>query len=209
MTEPTEPTTQYASKNGASFLLSEQQIDEALKTLNYIRLSADKDKEFGFSDEFNLFIKKMLFLNPQSYGSRIQNYVAKSFNLGVVNQKNDKGDLRNSLNQHFEVKASLITHINPCLNLVQIRLWQKISGYFCVAIDTRETPFKTYVFFLTKNEMEIECANNASSAHGTQAAVENNMNKELRMSLVINPQNSLFQEWCRKYLQEDIDLRTI
>jgi hypothetical protein len=181
-------------------------LDTAFVVVREVGTAARKSPSYGFTDTFDIFIKKMLLLNPQSYGSRIQNYIADQYGLTLVKQTTDKGDFVNSMGQHYEIKVSLVTDSNPRLNLVQIRPWQIISGYYFVAIDTRRNPFKVYVFMLSKNEMAIECAKHASSAHGTKTAVAGNANKELRMDVPIREGNDLFEEWRSRYLQPDIRL---
>ena len=190
-----------------SFSFTEAELDEALALIAEISKMANGNPGFGFDDPYDFFIKKMMCLTPQSYGARIQNYIAEKFNLQKVIQAKGKGDWKNSMQQHYEVKVSIITGNNDSLNVVQIRPWQEISGYYLVAIDTRTSPFKSFVFHLSKNEMSIECEKLASSAHGTKSANSNNENVELRFSVKISETDPTFIGWCSKYLQKDIQLR--
>ncbi len=188
-------------KNKDSFKYSEAEIDQALQVMKYIKEKSKNNPEFVFDKELSFFLKVMKFLTPQSYGSRVQNKLIESLNFTKVEAKLDKGDYKDGFGQHYEVKISLITETNEALNMVQIRPWQKIYGYICIAIDLRDIDPKIYTFKLTKKEMEKECiAMNASSAHGTKKAIEDNKNVELRLGLTINDENTHFLRWKKKYL---------
>lgn len=181
---------------------TEEQVDSALEIMRYFKESSDGKPEFGYDLSLNFFLKIMKFLTPQSYGSRIQNKLIKSLGFSKVDQRLDKGDYKDQFGHHYEVKISLITETNNSLNMVQIRPWQEIKGYICIAIDLREDP-KIYTFKLNKEEMKAECElMKASSAHGTKNAVKNNENIELRMGLKIDLKNKDFLRWKEKYLTD-------
>lgn len=178
-------------------------LDAIRPFVTKVREEASKNKHYGFEDAFGLFLRKMYFLNPQAYGGRIQSYFASRFRFKNVPAKLNKGDFTDALDDHFEFKFSFADYTTPCLNLVQIRLFQDIAGYYCVVSDVRNN-FNTYVFRLTKAQMVEECAvMGATSAHGTKDAVANNMTKELRLSLPIDLSDTNFSRWAETYM--DID----
>src|ERR1035437_7346137 len=162
--------------------LTRDEINVALLVLNSIRTESAGNPTYGFDDAFDDFITKLLFLTPQSYGARLQSFLIKRFRLNPPTSK-DSGDFVDQFGQPHELKASIITPTNNCLNLVQIRPWQDVD-YYCVAIDTRVSPYQEYVFVLSKSQMLEELRlNGATSAHGTALANKNNANIELRMAI--------------------------
>ena len=190
-------------KSKENLKYSEEQIDEALEIMKYIKEQSKGNPEFGFDEDLSFFLKTMKFLTPQSYGSRVQNKLIESLNFTKVDQKLDRGDYRDQFGDHYEVKISLITETNNALNMVQLRPWQDIKGYICIAIDLRGIEPEIYTFKLDKDQMMNECEKmNASSAHGTKNAVEKNENVELRLGLIVNEKNKHFIRWKETYLTE-------
>jgi hypothetical protein len=177
-----------------------EDIRNALDIIQEVREVASNDMEYGFKDDFDTFISKMLCLNPQSYGSRIQKYLISRFGLTGVSASKDLGDFTDQFGEYWELKVSLVTPTNLCLNLVQIRPWQEIQGYYCIAIDTRISPFTEHTFCLTKSQMEEECIlMNATAAHGTKTVTAKNNKTELRLSIKIDDNDKSFLRWCKKY----------
>lgn len=181
--------------------------DEFLIKLNKIIKEINKNKKFGFDLNLKEFIKSMSLINPQSYGKRIENRIIKDLNGDAVLAKEDKGDMLKN-GKYYEIKISLLTQTNSDLNLVQIRTWQNLDYYLCIAFDLRNIKnFNVIPFLLTKNDMIKEMKNvNATSAHGTKKAIEENKNIELRYSLKIDSNNQVFQRWKKKYYIEYSDL---
>lgn len=182
-----------------SGIISKETLDATRPFVAKVREEAAANKRYGFSDPFGIFLRKMYFLNPQGYGARVQNYFSEKFGFKTVPAKANKGDFKDANENHFEFKFSFADGATPCLNLVQIRLFQEIEGYYCVASDVKEL-FKTYVFQLSKEQMTAECSDmNASSAHGTKEALVNNSTRELRLTIPINGTNEHFERWRRLY----------
>jgi hypothetical protein len=176
--------------------------------LEYTRLIrvVSKSPRYAFNLSDKEFIKSMTLLTPQSYGPRIQKRIAEKLGFSTIRSKDDCGDLcDNSTGKKYEVKCSILTPTNSCVNLVQLRLWQPVDYYLCIAYDIRDIRnFKTYVFVLTHDEMKAECKQcRASSAHGTATANVNNKNIELRMSFLVDSSNSIFARWLEKYHKPD------
>jgi hypothetical protein len=182
-----------------------EEITTALRVLNEVRTESAGNPLYGFEDNFDDFVTKLLFLTPQSYGARLQAYLIKRFGLKPATSK-DSGDFVDQFNQPHELKASLITPTNDNLNLVQIRPWQDVD-YYCVAIDTRSAPYKEYVFVLNKEQMLEETFTlRATAAHGTKTANENNNKIELRMSVPIADNDPTFERWKKLYWRRRIHL---
>lgn len=171
--------------------------------MKYIKEQSKGNPEFAFDEDLSFFLKIMKFLTPQSYGSRVQNKLIESLNFKKVDPKLDKGDYKDKFGHHYEVKISLITETNDALNMVQLRPWQDIKGYICIALDLRDVNPNIYTFMLDKKQMQEECnLMKATAAHGTKNAIENNDNVELRLGLIISEKNEHFLRWKQNYLTE-------
>ena len=59
----------------------------AIKTINEVKLAADGNPKYGYSDNFETFIMKMLCLTPQSYGARLQGFMIQRFGLKASDDK--------------------------------------------------------------------------------------------------------------------------
>jgi len=182
-------------------------IDDAVIAELLARRDAiSKNKKWGFDLPEKEFIKGMVCLNPQSYGARIETRIKERLGFTKVKAKDNRGDIMNPVaNLFYEVKISLLTLSNAALNLVQIRLWQEVDYYLCVAYDLRDVyNYKKYIFLLTHDEMEKECIN-ANAAHGTSVSNSNNETVELRLSIICDENDDTFNRWKGKYLIEDYD----
>ena len=89
--------------------------------------------------------------------------------------------------------------------MVQIRLWQDINYYICVAYDVKDiSKYKKYIFLLTHDEMVKE-TKSATAAHGTKEINKKNKNVELRFSFNCTNNDKTFVRWKDKYLVEDYE----
>lgn len=175
--------------------------DEEFKKFQLIKSDIYSDVHYGLNFPIKEFIKCMVFLNPQSYGSRIEKRIILDLNGKSVAASEDKGDMVSNSNQYTEIKASLLTGSNNFLNLVQIRPWQDLNYYFLIAFDLLNLDnFKIHAFLLKKEDMlkEIELLN-FNSAHGTKKAIKDNKNIEYRYSLKIDESNEIFIRWKKMY----------
>lgn len=139
--QPPNPETQLSVAIAEAFSggpITKALLDGIRPFVTRIREEASKSQEYGFVNPFGLFLRKMYFLNPQSYGGRIQNYFAKRFTFSVVPARANKGDFKSPSGEYFEFKFSFADYTTPCLNLVQIRLFQDLDGYYCVVADVRQ-----------------------------------------------------------------------
>lgn len=130
-------------------------------------------------------------LSPQSRSPLWQNYFAKKNNCQKVPATDDRGDFIYS-GVHHEFKASGYNR-DGSVNIVQIRLWQKCDYIIQAISDTQ-----TYTFKLTHSQMKKEVKKlNATSAHGTQAAIKHNKKRELRMTLYRDTLD--WRRWLKLY----------
>lgn len=180
--------------------------DLEIKNFLERRHQISKNKKWGFDLEEKEFIKGMVLLNPQSYGSRIEKYIQTKLDWEKINASLNEGDLKSKSDKNLELKASILTPNNNNLNLVQIRLFHDVDYYLCIAYDLRNLPeYKKYMFLLTHDEMELE-TKTACAAHGTKDSNLLNENIELRMSLVCEENNEVFKRWKKLYLVENYEV---
>jgi hypothetical protein len=159
------------------------------------------DKLWGIQNmPWEDFLCGMQFLAPQAYGSRIEKRIIKENKLEKVSSAKGLGDFIDSMGDYWEVKVSLVTHADSKIDIVQIRPWQQVK-YMLVAFDLFNKPNTSYVFHLSKADMERELKLlKATSAHGTKQANKGNANVEYRFSLNPTPTDEHFSRWCKNYL---------
>ena len=173
--------------------------DKKLQELDAEKKAISLNKKWGFDLNEKEFIKGMWLLNPQSYGARIQNYIRENLNWFKVKAAEASGDIRSHNNKNTEVKVSLLTSINPYLNLVQIRLFHNVDYYLGIAYDLRDlSNYESYMFLLTHDQMEKECEK-ARAAHGTKSVNESNEKVEKALRISCNEGNPKFERWKKMY----------
>lgn len=181
--------------------MEEKELDEFL--YNFYKLKkASKDKRYGFNDNFDLFIKMILFLSPRSYGTKIENRFIEKNNFKKVSSNEKRGDFLYEDN-YYEVKSSILTVTNKIANITNIRTYQDIEGYYILIIDARNIKcIKKYLYYLDKNDMgkELECLN-ACPTSGTKDVNISNKNIPLSIKLDVNNKNNHFIRWEKKYNQ--------
>jgi len=180
---------------------SASEIDNAINIIDAVREAATRDSNYGLSDDWLAFMKKMRILTPQSSGARIQNYIFKALGWTRIPASADKGDVKNSLGQYFEVKVTIISSSNSCANIVQIRLWQSIAGHHVFVIDTTNGYNVTH-FSLSKYDMAQEVKMCGASAHGTQEANKSNQNVEWAIRINWSKNDETYKRWMMKYRQD-------
>lgn len=168
------------------------------------------NKKFGFDlpiDDFCLLAK---FLNPQSYGNRVQCYFAEIMDYILLPSSFDNGDFLNKYNEIVEFKCSFLTKLNRDINVKNIRKWQnEIKYYYIFTVDFLDFNNLTYrTYKLTKQELyqEIEILN-ASACHSTKIINEKNENIEVGFSIKIDSNN--YKRWCDLYLLKDFDIKSL
>ena len=177
--------------------------DEMVINFLNIRKLIHEDKKWGMNLPEKEFIKGMMFLTPQSYGSRVESYLKDKMNCVKNSSASNNGDLCVN-NKNIEIKISILTPTNNNLNIVQIRLFHDIDYYLCVAFDMRNiASYRKYVFLLSHEDMEKETIR-ASAAHGTKSVNKNNQNVELRLGLICDDNDKTFERWKKTYLVDDL-----
>lgn len=157
------------------------------------------DTKWGFDKDWEDFILGMTFMNPQTYGIRIQNRLIAQLEGLKVKAKDNAGDFVDISGKSFECKTSILMRGNSQFHVVQVRPWQG-SDYYCVLFDIRTENFKAYCFKLTSEEMKKELSLlGATAAHGTSSANRRNANIEYRFSMSVSDDNDHFQRWKNKY----------
>ena len=185
----------------AKNVITGEEIDTAIAVLDAVRGAAIKDPEYGFDDDWLTFMKKMRILTPQSSGARMQNYIFRVLGWERLPASANQGDVRNSLGQCFEVKVTLISSSNTSANIVQIRLWQEVSGYHVFVVDATRN-YRVTHFTLSKYDMRQEVKLCGSSAHGTKEANLDNRNVEWAIRVHWSPFDPIYQRWMLKYKQD-------
>lgn len=156
-----------------------------------------KDLDYVFTDE-QFVLCAAAVLTPQSYGAQIQNRYKRKNNYQGVQHAEDRGDLIKR-DEYNEYKVSLITHSNVNLNVVQVRLWQKLDWYIVHCYDVRDiNNIIFYEFKLSKSQMEHEIELLGQSAHLTKEAAADNTNVEYRLSIPVG--GEVFNRWKHSYL---------
>lgn len=187
-------------------MLDQTDIDIALNTLREIKEESIKDKRYGFEDEWEIFIKKMQFLSPKSFGTHIQNRIIEKNEFTKTNASDDKGDFE-SKGDLFEFKTSILTTSNTKANFVNIRPYQAIHGYYLLVIDTNSSPYQTFQFKMTKEQMSFELEMlHANYSNGTKSSNQLNINASFRFSIDFAIENETKKRWIREYLIDTLKL---
>lgn len=173
-------------------------LDLIIAKQNEVRKFAKKSivRKSELMQPWSLFIRRMCLLNAQSWGSRVQNYLASFYDWKAVAQSLDKGDVTLSDGQYCEVKVTIITASNAEANFVQLRQHQQIAGYRLFVIDSN---YKVFRFDLTKAQMAIEITKVGQSAHGTKGAVVKNLSKEESVRFPWDRENETKTRWISNY----------
>jgi ribosomal protein L23 len=181
--------------------ISLNDIEKSIKIIDIARKEAIDNKQWGFEDNWIIFNKRMRILTNQSSGSRIQNYIFKSLDWTKIPASLNKGDVKNTIGQYFEVKVTSITTSNTMANIVQIRLWQNVSGYHIFVIDSTKNYQLTH-FHLSKNEMKEESKWCAKHAHGTKESNKENNHIEWAIRIPWKKGDKVYDRWMKKYKQD-------
>jgi hypothetical protein len=178
---------------------NDSQIEIALQILREIKEDSSKDSKYGFTDDWNTFIKKMQFLSPKSYGTRIQNRIIEKNSFEKLGASDDKGDFKND-GKYFEFKTTILTPSNTGANFVNVRPYQEIDGYYCLVVNTNISPYETTQFYLTKEQMDRELVFlKANASNGTIASNKENKNVSYRFTIDFSTENESAVRWINEY----------
>lgn len=152
------------------------------------------------SVNWEAFIRTIALLPSQSYGTRIENRIAKESGFKSVKKNENKGDFLTSDGEYFECKATILKHDKSQINFVQIRPHHK-TNYYLIAFDIRKD-FLVYPFLLTSKDMKNEIEAIGHIAHGNTA----NDTTEYRITIPANAKSKIFKRWMKRYYIEDHNL---
>ncbi len=184
----------------------DNQLEFALQILREIKEESSKDSKYGFNDDWSTFIKKMQFLSPKSFGTRIQNRIIEQNNFEKVNASDDKGDFERD-GKYFEFKTTILTLSNKGANFVNIRPYQNIDGYYCLVVNTIVSPYETTQFYLSKEQMDRELnLIKANASNGTFESNKENKNVSFRFTIDFSTQNEIAARWVSQYLINSLKL---
>ena len=182
--------------------VSKDDIEKALKIIDSVRQESKNDvKGYGFGDDWKTFMKRMRLLTTQSSSPRIESYLAKHHNWRKIMPSLDKGDIKDDKGDYYEIKLSTLTTSNQHINILQIRLWQKIKGYKIFVIDALDD-YETTYFELTKEQMIDEIEKAPQYSHGTKRVNKQNARKEYSLHIKSSKKDETFQRWNKKYKKD-------
>lgn len=185
---------------------NDSQIEIALQILREIKEDSSKDSKYGFNDDWNTFIKKMQFLSPKSFGTRIQNRIIEKNNFKIVSASKDRGDFEKD-GKYFEFKTTILTPSNTGANFVNVRPYQEIDGYYCLVVNTNVSPYETKQFYLTKEQMDKELKLlKANASNGTLESNKENKNLSYRFTIDFSAENGSAVRWINEYLINSLKL---
>ncbi len=176
---------------------------DSLWQINQQKIAAEKltnNPDWINKSSWEEFILAMNLKNPQSYGAIIQNRIIKELNGTKIPASLEKGDCIIDSYYH-EIKLSILTHTNDIMNLVQIRPWQKIKGYYCFAFDIRTfKQFNIFQYYLSHEQMIEELEIKSELSHGTKRTAHLNTHNEKSIRIKIQPEDDHYKRWQKKYL---------
>ena len=118
---------------------------------NLLKSLDEAKKSFVEPEDFEDFlISCKLFLNPQSYGIKIQNRWRTDNGYEKVNSSLNLGDYKDG-DMYVEFKVSYIS-TNNNWSIIQIRPHQKIQRYDIMLVDS---DYKYNLYKIPKNKMDI------------------------------------------------------
>lgn len=171
--------------------------------LTAAQLKRNKDKSVDYKLNFQDFICQCYVnLNPNSYGTHIEDYISRSIHGYNIRASAERGDFVVG-DYYFEFKASYLSEKYSSYSLTHLRKWQQFNYYLCCFIDCDDN-FKSYFYLIDKNMVEKM---NLSFMNGTPKSNENNTNVEMRLTVKVDSHN---HKVLRKYnLLQDTSFETM
>lgn len=146
-----------------------------LKLQHKARQSAKHGITYGMLEGKEIFYQRMFYLNPQSYGGRLEKYIMLRMNLKKVKGDGDAVDTAGNI---YEIKGSMSAE--GTFNMVQIREHHSIDYYLIICIELiPEDNFRVveHIFCLPSTKIkEIK----TEIAHGRVDNTSNNKTLERR-----------------------------
>jgi hypothetical protein len=149
--------------------------DEKLRLIK--ELTQYKTKFTESKDFAEFIVDCKLFLNPQSYGSKIERRWIKDRGYKKVKSTLNRGDYKDG-NKWVEFKVSFESQGKWFL--LQIRPYQKIDRYDILLIDK---DMKPTIYKISKDKMKELVDKFGDVCHGTKMSNQDNINLEYRITL--------------------------
>ena len=147
--------------------------------INLLESIERKKRNFKEPTDFKDFIIDCkLYLNPQSYGTKIQNRWKTINKYLTVSAYLNRGDYKDD-KEYVEFKVSYLSSDNKW-SLLQLRPYQKLDRYDVMLIDGK---FNYTLYKIPKDKMKSMILKYASAAHGTKDSNLLNENIEYRMDV--------------------------
>ena len=90
---------------------------------------------------------------------------------------------------------------------MNIRPYQKIDGYYCLVVNTNNSPYETKQFYLTKEQMDKELGLlKANASNGTIASNKENKNVSFRFTINFSTENKSAVRWVNEYMINSLKL---
>lgn len=165
------------------------------KVIHWIKNNTDQLE----NENWDIFIKAISQLNPQSYGTIIEKRIIRDLKLTKNHSRQGIGDCHDMFGVNYEIKISMIRDITNRINMVQIRDWQS-TDYYCFAFFLSHEDVYGACFRLTHDEMIEELKlTNATTAHGTKHVADSNMHVERAIRLLPSMEDQHFLRWIDCY----------
>lgn len=156
-------------------------------------------------DRPEVFFSAISVGTAQAKAPEVEKFVARKLGYTKISPSLNRGDFKTSDDKYIELKNSF-SNKDECLNLRQIRLWQKIDYYLCMYINETDLS-KSIVMLLSHEQMEKEVAEHGSATHGTSTSNANNKNIEYSITLSVN--GSPIKSWIEKYSNEELKAKIV
>jgi|TARA_R110000824_G_scaffold76510_1_gene193860 hypothetical protein len=149
-----------------------------LEKINLLESLEWQKKHFQEPIAFRDFIIDCkLYLNPQSYGTKIQNRWKTINKYKSLNSSVNRGDYKDNTT-YVEFKVSYLS--DNKWSLLQLRPYQKIDRYDIMLIDHK---FNYTLYAIPNTKMKLMIDKYGDAAHGTKDSNLNNKNIEYRMTI--------------------------
>ena len=184
---------------------NEATITELLATNQRIDLYLESNPDIALVEQVEegaMFFDLVKYRTAQYKAPAFERFLSNGVGWEKVHASEDRGDFIVN-GEYVELKTSF-TNQAMNLNIRQIRLWQDVDKYICIFIDDKNDIRNSYLFELTKEEMENEVELLGGYTHGTKEANKLNINKEYSITIKISDNNPNFERWKASYLNNDL-----
>lgn len=184
---------------------NENIITELLATNKRIEMYLKANPDIAFVEQVKegaIFFDLIKYKTAQYKAPAFERFLTEGIGWEKIHASEDRGDFIIN-GEYVELKTSF-TNQAMNLNLRQIRLWQNVGKYICIFVDDKNDINNSYLFELTKEEMEQEVKLLGGYTHGTKGANELNVNREYSITIKIREGNANFERWKKNYLNNSL-----